>query len=254
MSPSRPLPPSGRRRAARGSPPVPRRVRPWRSRCSRPTSPSHWRNRVRRPRPARPRRRSTSVSPATTYRAWASATTARTGWHGDALFGTTARTARSAWIGEVWEAAPTLGGAVPRSRTSGSPKAGGADAGGSGNSSSPPTRNESHDRKITLGGGFESPEGWFAAGYAATAITGRRQTDVTTSTSIAQTVFGARRRQARSSSKITTTPDHPAALERAWDYGVGLPRRPTSTRGPLLRLHRRRRLRVGRRAMRARRL
>ena len=93
-------------------------------------------------------------------------------------------------------------------------------------------QNEWRDRKITLGGGIETPA-WFAEGYAAAAITGRRQTGLV-STSSVQTVRSAST-PAGPTSRTSATTVTTRSFERAWDYGVGV-RAGHFYEGPLLRL------------------
>jgi outer membrane protein OmpA-like peptidoglycan-associated protein len=137
-------------------------------------------------------------------------------------------TARSAWIGEVWASASSAGGAKVSYQWQ--PEGGGADAAVR-KFFLAADQNDWHDRKITLGGGFENPE-WFAAGYVSTAITGRRQTDLTASSS-AQTIFGVD--GGRPFEQVITTTLTTRTWERAWDHGVGL-RAGRHYEGPQLRL------------------
>lgn len=132
---------------------------------------------------------------------------------GDAyyLFGETERTA---WIGELWYSQRDAGGVqasyhwLP------------ADAG-------PDTgvrklfvaadQNEWRDRKITVGGGYEV-ENWFASGYAAAGVTGRRQVSfeqqTTTSTITSSDTIGPFEQDIFTT--VTTR-----QFDRAYNWGVG---------------------------------
>ncbi len=149
------------------------------------------------------------------------------GLAGEAFF-VFGETARAAWIGELWATASSAGGAKVSYQWQ--PEQGGADAAVR-KFFVAADQNEWRDRKITLGGGIETPA-WFAEGYAAAAITGRRQTGLV-STSSVQTVSGVdagRPYQQDIATTVTTR-----SFERAWDYGVGV-RAGRFYEGPLLRL------------------
>jgi outer membrane protein OmpA-like peptidoglycan-associated protein len=79
-------------------------------------------------------------------------------------------------------------------------------------------QNQQHDRKVTLGWGFEN-ERWFGNGYLSHGITGRRVvSDLTTST--VQTLSGTDNGRAFLQDETTAT--RVQIFERAYDYGVGI--------------------------------
>lgn len=79
-------------------------------------------------------------------------------------------------------------------------------------------QNQQHDRKVTLGGGFEN-ERWFGNGYVSHGMTGRRQvSDLTTST--IQVLSGTDNNRPFLQDEITAT--RVQIFERAYDYGVGI--------------------------------
>lgn len=149
------------------------------------------------------------------------------GLAGEALF-VFGETARAAWIGELWATASSAGGAKLSYQWQ--PEQGGADAAVR-KFFVAADQNEWRDRKLTLGGGFETPA-WFAAGYAAAAITGRRQTGFD-STSSVQTITGVDAGRPFEQDIETTVTTR--SFERAWDYGVGV-RAGRFYEEPLLRL------------------
>ena len=135
---------------------------------------------------------------------------------------------RSAWIGELWLTRTRP--AAARSRTNGVPK------------ERPPTRacrkffgafdqNSSHNRKVTLGGGYET-ERWFASGYVSAGISGRRETGVSTSSS---TTTRVGEDNGRPYEQDITTTVVATTYERAYDWGIG-GRVGHFYPGPLLRL------------------
>jgi hypothetical protein len=133
---------------------------------------------------------------------------------GDAL-GIFGETERSAWIGELWFADRGAGGAqlsyhwqpVAAERIAGVRKLFAAI-----------DKNRWHDRKLTVGGGFET-EPWFASAYASGALTGRRQLAVADVTSM-QTINGSDSVGPFEQDIFTTV--RTAVFERAYDYGAGL--------------------------------
>ncbi|MEP7183177.1 MAG: Ig-like domain-containing protein [Betaproteobacteria bacterium] len=122
--------------------------------------------------------------------------------------------ARSAWIGELWAASSSAGGA--QISYNWQPADAGADAGVR-KFFLAADQNQWRDRKVTLGGGYENSK-WFATGYASAAITGGRQMQSATSVST-QTVTGSDNGRAYEQDIVTTTMTN--QYERAYDYGVG---------------------------------
>jgi outer membrane protein OmpA-like peptidoglycan-associated protein len=123
-------------------------------------------------------------------------------------------TDRSSWIGELWLSDRSAAGAQLSYHWQ---PDGGADAAvrklfGA------IDQNRWHDRKVTAGGGFETDR-WFAAGYAAAAITGRREISAEETTST-ETITGTDNGRPFEQDLFTTT--RTQISERAYDYGVGV--------------------------------
>ncbi len=122
--------------------------------------------------------------------------------------------AKSAWLGEFWAATSSAGGL--RLSYNWQPGDGGADAAVR-KFFVAADQNQTHDRKVTVGGGIENPK-WFATGYASAAVTGRRET--LTSTSVfQQTITGSDNGRPYEQDIVTTNVTN--QYQRAYDYGVG---------------------------------
>lgn len=133
-------------------------------------------------------------------------------WRGD-LWHVLHEDERTAWIGELWLTDRSAGGAKlsyqwrpPGASDAGVRKVFGAF-----------DQNRWHDRKVTLGGGYETPD-WFASGYASAGITGRREVGFD-SVSSTTTVRGDE--NGRPFEQDITTTLATRTFERAYDWGVG---------------------------------
>jgi outer membrane protein OmpA-like peptidoglycan-associated protein len=134
---------------------------------------------------------------------------------------------RAAWIGELWLSDRSAAGAQLSYHWQ---PDGGGDAAvrklfGA------VDQNRWHDRKVTAGGGLET-EGWFAAGYASAAATGRRQISVREAMTT-ETITGSENGRQFEQDIFTTI--RTQISERAYDYGVGT-RAGRFYEAPLLRL------------------
>ena len=135
---------------------------------------------------------------------------------------------RSAWIGELWLTKATAGGGKLSYQWR--PEGAAGDAGvrkvfGAFD------QNSTHDRKVTLGGGYET-ERWFASGYVSAGISGRRETGISSASSTT-TVRGDD--NGRPYEQDVTTTVVTTTYERAYDWGIG-GRVGHFYPGPLLRL------------------
>ena len=120
-------------------------------------------------------------------------------WRGE-LFHVFREDAGSAWLGELWATSESAGGAKLSYHWR--PADAAADAGvrklfGA------IDQNRDHDRKVTLGGGYET-ERFFASGYLSAGVTGRRETGFS-STSTTQTITGVEPGGRPYEQDITTT-------------------------------------------------
>jgi outer membrane protein OmpA-like peptidoglycan-associated protein len=118
---------------------------------------------------------------------------------------------RTAWIGELWATDRSAGGAKLSYHWRGDADAGVRKAFVAFD------QNRWHDRKVTLGGGYET-ERWFASGYASAGVTGRREVGFEES-STAQTILGVD--NGRPYAQDVTTTLTTRTFERAYDWGVG---------------------------------
>lgn len=123
--------------------------------------------------------------------------------------------ARSAWIGELWAADRSTGGLQLSYQWR--PADAVADAGVR-KAFVAYDQNRYRDGKLTLGGGYER-ENWFASGYAAGALTGRRETAYDSVTYL-QTTSGSD--GGRPYEQDTYTTVETRRFERPYDYGVGI--------------------------------
>jgi outer membrane protein OmpA-like peptidoglycan-associated protein len=135
-------------------------------------------------------------------------------WRGE-LFHVFREDAGSAWLGELWATSESAGGAKLSYHWR--PADAAADAGvrklfGA------IDQNRDHDRKVTLGGGYET-ERFFASGYLSAGVTGRREAGFS-STSTTQTITGVEPGGRPYEQDITTTVTT-RLFERAYDWGVG---------------------------------
>ena len=118
---------------------------------------------------------------------------------------------RTAWIGELWATDRSAGGAKLSYHWRGDGDAGVRKA------FAALDQNRWHDRKVTLGGGYEA-ERWFASGYLSAGVTGRREVAVD-SISSTQTILGVD--NGRPYAQDVTTTITTRTFERAYDWGVG---------------------------------
>jgi len=118
---------------------------------------------------------------------------------------------RTAWIGELWATDRSAGGAKLSYHWRGDVDAGVRKAFVAFD------QNRWHDRKVTLGGGYET-ERWFASGYASAGVTGRREVGFEES-STTQTILGVD--NGRPYAQDVTTTLTTRTFERAYDWGVG---------------------------------
>jgi outer membrane protein OmpA-like peptidoglycan-associated protein len=135
---------------------------------------------------------------------------------------------RSAWIGELWATDRTAGGAKLSYHWR--PDGAGADDGVR-KAFAAFDQNRWHDRKITLGAGYERPD-WFASAHVSAGVTGRREVAVE-STSSTSTIRGDD--NGRPFEQDVTTTLLTRTFERAYDWGVG-GRYGHFYAGPMLRL------------------
>ncbi len=123
--------------------------------------------------------------------------------------------ARSAWIGELWAADHSSGGVQLSYQWR--PADAVADAGVR-KAFVAYDQNRYRDGKLTAGGGYER-ENWFVNGYAAGALTGRRETAYDSVTYL-QTTTGID--GGRPFEQDTYTTVETRRFERPYDYGVGI--------------------------------
>ena len=135
-------------------------------------------------------------------------------WRGE-LFHVFREDASSAWLGELWITSESAGGGKLAYHWR--PDGAAADAGVR-KLFAAFDQNRDHDRKVTLGGGYET-ERFFASAYATAGISGRRETGVT-STATTQTIAGVEGDGRPYEQDVTTTVTT-RSFERAYDWGVG---------------------------------
>jgi outer membrane protein OmpA-like peptidoglycan-associated protein len=132
---------------------------------------------------------------------------------GDAFF-VFGEDARSAWIGELWAAQHSAAGAQLSYHWH---PADGTREGGVRKVFAAFDQSDAHDRKVTLGAGYESPS-WFGSLYGSSGVTGRRRTgdDLVTTVS---TITGSDGGRPYEQDILTVT--RTQTWERAYDWGVG---------------------------------
>jgi len=135
-------------------------------------------------------------------------------WRGE-LFHVFREDASSAWLGELWITSETAGGGKLSYHWR--PADAATDAGVR-KFFAAFDQNRDHDRKVTLGGGYET-ERFFASAYAAAGVSGRRETGLT-SASTTQTITGVEPDGRPYEQDVTTTVTT-RFFERAYDWGVG---------------------------------
>ena len=135
-------------------------------------------------------------------------------WRGE-LFHVFREDASSAWLGELWITSESAGGGKLGYHWR--PAGAAADAGVR-KLFAAIDQNRDHDRKVTLGGGYEA-ERFFASAYVSAGITGRRETGVFAS-STTQTVTGIEGDGRPYEQDVTTTVTT-RYFERPYDWGLG---------------------------------